>query len=173
MKTASRVFSLFGSSLLSMAAAAAGPTITELSFVQNPESRVAAVSFTLGAESIVTLDVQTNGVSIGWRNYRAGIAGCAFGKINPAGAYRLEWKPWETWTDAPRSLPSNSVKAVITAWSPDNTPDYMDIDLTSASNITYYVSEEDLPYAVTNDIYKTKHLLMKRIHCANRQWTKG
>ena len=157
----------------SMAAVAAVPAVTELVFVQNPQTHVAAVMFTLGAESVVTLDVQTNGVSIGWRNFRSGVTGCALGKVNPAGTYRLEWLPWTSWTDAPKTLPSNSVTAVVTAWSPDNTPDFMDIDLTASSNVTYYVAEDDLPCAVTDEMYKTTHLLLKRLHCANRRWTMG
>ena len=171
MRFSRTAFAVFAASFAIRASSS--PTVTELAFVQDPATHVATVSFTLGESAVVTLDVQTNGVSIGWRNYREGIAGFAPGKVNPAGDYVLTWDPSETWVDAPRRLPTNSVTAVVTAWSPDNTPDFMDIDLTSASNITYYVSEEDLPYAVTNDIYKTTHLLMKRIHCANRQWTMG
>ena len=173
MSTAARSFLVFALCAASVSAAASVPTVTEHAFVQNPETHVAVVSFTLGADSIVTLDIQTNGVSIGSRNFRGGVTGCAFGKMNPAGHYRLEWRPWTTWLDAPTSFPAGAVTAVVTAWSPDNTPDFMDIDLTASSNVTYYVSEEDLPYAVTDETYKTTHLLLKRIHCANKRWTMG
>ena len=152
---------------------AALPTVTETSFVQNADTHKASVSFTLGAKSVVTLDIQTNGVSIGWRNFRGGVTGCDFGKANPAGDYLLEWEPWTTWSDAPKSIPAGSLKAVVTAWSLDNTPDFMDIDLASKSNVTYYVSEEDLPYPVTSEIFKTSHLLLKRIHAANKRWAMG
>ena len=158
---------------LALSSWAALPTVTETSFVQNADTHKASVSFTLGAKSVVTLDIQTNGVSIGWRNFRGGVTGCDFGKVNPAGNYRLEWEPWTTWSDAPKNIPAGSLKAVVTAWSMNNTPDFMDIDLTSKSNVTYYVSEEDLPHPVTSEIYKTTHLLLKRIHAANKRWAMG
>jgi formylglycine-generating enzyme required for sulfatase activity len=164
---------LSSAAIAALTCSAAAPEIIEASFTQDENTHKATVEFTLGAESIVTLDIQTNGVSIGWRNYRDGITGCNFGKANPAGTYKLEWKPWTTWIDAPRKIPAGFVKAVITAWSKDNTPDFMDVDLTSKSNVTYYVSEDDLPHPVNSEIYKTTHLLMKRIHCANRLWTMG
>lgn len=153
--------------------ASSSPTVTELAFVQDPATHVATVSFTLGESAVVTLDVQTNGVTIGWRNFREGISGCAIGKVNPAGDYVLTWNPTETWHDAPSRIPTGTVAAVVTAWSPGNTPDFMDVDLTSTSNVTYYVSEDDLPCAVTDEMYKTTHLLMKRLHCANERWTMG
>ena len=115
MKNSMRNIILSASCAASMAGVAAVPAVTEHAFVQDPQTRVAALTFTLGAESVVTLDVQTNGVSIGWRNFRGGITGCAFGRVNPAGTYRLEWMPWTTWADAPKTLPPGSVKAVVTA----------------------------------------------------------
>ena len=105
---------------------AALPTVTETSFVQNADTHKASVSFTLGAKSVITLDIQTNGVSIGWRNFRGGVTGCDLGKANPAGDYLLEWEPWTTWSDAPKRIPEGSLKAVVTAWSLDNTPDFME-----------------------------------------------
>ena len=85
MSTAARSFLVFALCAASVSAAASVPTVTEHAFVQNPETHVAVVSFTLGADSIVTLDIQTNGVSIGSRNFRGGVTGCAFGKMNPGG----------------------------------------------------------------------------------------
>ncbi len=148
--------------------------INSLSFTQNSQTHVASVGFTLTSEAVVTFDIQTNGISIGWRNFREGlVSDCAFGKVNAAGDYSVSWKPYETWLDAPRRFDVGAIKAVVTVWSPDNTPDFMDIDLTASSNVTYYVSEEDLPAAVTDERYKTTHLLLKRLHAANVEWLMG
>ena len=65
MKNSMRNIILSASCAASMAGVAAVPAVTEHAFVQDPQTRVAALTFTLGAESVVTLDVQTNGVSIG------------------------------------------------------------------------------------------------------------
>lgn len=155
------------------AASAAAPKITEATFVQDRATREATVSFKLAADAVLTLDIQTNGVSIGWRNFRGGITGCDLGKLNKAGSYTLRWTPFETWKTDVKRFAAGDIKAVITAWSPDNTPLFMDVDLTASSNVTYYVSEAELPYEVTNAIYKTTHLLMKRIRAANLRWTIG
>jgi hypothetical protein len=50
-------------------AATAEPEISALSVVQN-SSRVVTIDFTLSETAIITLDMTTNGVSIGSENFR-------------------------------------------------------------------------------------------------------
>ena len=154
--------------------ACGAPRLENYSFVQDANSGAVTVSFDLREAAVLTMDVLTNGVSIGWRNFRDGVSGANLGKVNPAGRYSLAWRPTSTWTNAPAvKIAPGGIAVEVKAWSTNNTPDYMDIDLTSTSNVTWYVSEADLPCEVTNDIYKTTHMLMKRIHAANKVWRMG
>ncbi len=150
------------------------PRLDNYSFTQDEQSGIVTISFDLRESSVLTLDVLTNGVSIGWRNFRGGFSGADIGKVNPAGSYSLVWRPMSTWkTASVGKIAPGGIAVEVKAWSTNNTPDYMDIDLSSQSNVTWYVSEEDLPYDVTNDVYKTTHMLMKRVHAANRVWRMG
>ena len=166
-------FVFSASVLASSLAFAAAPEVSELEFSQDSSTGRATVSFSLAGDAVVTFDVQTNGVSIGWRNFRPSTTGCAFGKVNPAGDYTLTWDVYDGWGANLRKIPVGGIKAVVTAWSPNNTPDFMVVDLTQSNDVTYYVDEADLPYSVTDMVYKTTHLLLKRMHCANKRWTMG
>jgi hypothetical protein len=154
--------------LSSSALFAAVPFVGECDFVQDADSGVASVSFTLAEDAVVTFDVLTNGVSIGWRNFRSGISGCKLGEVNPAGDYELKWDVYGSWGVKQLPIRAGGIKAVVTAWSPDNPPQYMDVDLTRDGGIVYYIDEADLPHPVTSSVYKTTHLLLKRIYAGNK-----
>ena len=148
----------------------AAPRISNFTFVQERSSDV-TVSFSLNESAVLTMDVLTNGVSIGWRNFRNGISGAVLNEVNPAGDYMLTWKPSETWPG--ENLAKNVVSIEVKAWSPNNTPDYMVLDLTKKGRVSYYLDEADLPLAVSDGHYKTNNLLMRRIHAANKVWSMG
>lgn len=155
-------------------AAVATPELRNYTCAQDGKSGLVTASFSLDEPAIVTMSVLTNGVPVDWRLYRDGVSGVTLNRVNPAKDYTVTWRPSDTWpSDSPSKLGAGVVTVEMRSWSPDNPPDYMDIDLTASSNVTYYVSEEDLPYAVTDDLYKTTHLLMKRMHAANRVWQMG
>ena len=154
-------------------AAVAAPSIANYAFSQDSASGLAMVSFDLEESAVLTMDVLTNGVSIGWRNFRGGVTGAALGKVNPAGHYVLSWRPMDTWLTSQTKIPPGGIAIEVRAWSTNDTPDFMDVDLTSNSNVTWYVSKADLPYEITNDIYKTTHMLMRRVHAANKVWRMG
>ena len=145
--------------------------VTGVTFHQDSMTRHVRIDYTLDAPAIVTVDFLTNGVSIGAQNFRN-----AYGDVNrlvktPAG--RIEWQP-----AAPDGWPGykitdGSFKAVVTAWATNAPPDYMAIDLNVKSNVLFYVSEDAMPAPVTNDMWKTDWLLMKRIHAANTIWRMG
>ena len=164
-------FAVFSALVLS---AAAEPRIKSFAFDQDRQAAV-TISFKLDEKAVLTMDVKTNGVSIGWRNFRDGVTGADLNRVNPAGDYTLSWNPHETWP-GDDIMKSNLVVEVKT-WSPNDTPDFMDVDLTAyasgKTNIAYYVDEADLPEAVTSDTYKTTHLLMKRMHSAHKVWMMG
>ena len=150
---------------------AAPPTISNFGFSQNKDTTEVTVTFTLEGDAILTMNVKTNGVSIGWRNFRSGVTGAKLNQCNAAGNYELKWRPVETWPGD--RLPVGELEIEMKAWSPNDPPDYLDADLTQWNSVKYYIDEDDLPYPVTDNIYKKQHLLMKRIHAANKTWLMG
>ena len=159
--------------LSSLSVFAGQPELVGFSCVQDQDRSTVSTSFTLAGDAILTVDVKTNGVSIGWRNFRTAMTGAALNRVNPAGEYTLVWDPSNSWIQPRTIFPGGVVSVEVMAWSPDNPPDWMDVDLTSVSNVAYYVTSDELPYAVSDDVYKTTHLLMRRIHAANRVWLMG
>jgi len=54
-----------------MVASYAAPSVSDVSYSQNPTSKVMKVTYTLSGEAgVPLLDIRTNGVSIGWGNLR-------------------------------------------------------------------------------------------------------
>jgi len=152
--------------LLGLSAVAA-PSVSDVTLVQGSDRRV-TVSYTLaGGPAIVTFDILTNGVSVGgqafWRSW---------GDVNRKvadGARTITWQPRE-WND--RFVVDSSVSAKVTAWALDNPPDYMAVDLGMPSNRLWYADAASVPDGVTNILYKTDKLLMRRIHAAGIVWRK-
>ena len=153
------------------AAFAESPVVSDIVLVQNPDTLAVTVTYALtGAPAIVTVDFTTNGVSIGPENERT-VGGDVNAYVEPGAVKRIFWSCDNDWPG--RRIEDGSLKAVVTAWELDNPPDYMVCDLDTTNSVNFYVSEAALPFAVTNDIYKTTHLVMRRIHAANREWCMG
>ena len=165
----------------SLFAEAVVPSVTNVGIAQDA-SRNVTISYTLAnAPAVVTFDIQTNyvdggetkWVSIGGRNID-----CYYGDgnclVTENGVRKIVWHPEKSWPD--RKIAAGGVRAVVTAWAPDNKPDYRVVDLaeTSASRVRYYVSTNDLPGGLLeNEAYRTTHLVMKRIHAKNKSFTMG
>ena len=166
MKT---LFNLTVVLLFATTALAADAIISGEPVVSQGVDRKVTVSYTLaGAPAIVTFEVFTNGVSIGGHPLWA-----SWGDVNVKvlpGNRTLFWQPRE-WND--RFVNDGSVSVKVTAHALDNPPDYMAVDLGMPSNRLWYVNAEAVPLGVTNDLYKTEKLLMRRIHAAGVRWRKG
>ena len=147
---------------------AAVPTVSNVQVAQSADRKV-TISYDLSdAPAIVTFEVFTNGVSIGGRALWA-----SYGDVNVKvlpGSRTIFWQPRE-WND--RFVNDGSISVKVTAHAFDNPPDYMAVDLGMPSNCTWYVNAEAVPFGVTNDLYKTEKLLMRRIHAAGVRWRKG
>ena len=148
---------------------AAAPSVSNVTVAQD-DTRLVTISYTLeGAGAIVTMDVLTNGVSIGRALYAN-----ATGDVNvkvPVGNRAITWQPRDTWPD--QRIRDNSLSVKLTVWALDNPPDYMCVDLTKPSTVVWYISSNDVPGGVTADIYKTDKLLMRRIHADGIRWRMG
>ena len=163
--------------LLSLSAAVslsafALPTVRtdSVTISQNTSSRVVTVNYYLENEpGIVTVDFLTNGVSIGYANISY-LSGDVNKKVE-TGPHSFTWRPDKSWPG--HVIESASVTAVVTAWSLTSPPDYMALDLSGSKEHRYYPAKEAVPFGVSNSIYKTSFLLMRKIPSANVTWWFG
>ena len=150
------------------AAAWAAPTVTVGEISMDAEARKLAIPYTLSAPAIVTAEILTNGVPIGAANHAF-----LFGDVN---AYvngtsgTVYWKPEREWCTR---LSAATVSARLTAWDRDDPPDYMVFDLSMTNKMYYYASADAVPFGVTNRIYKTDLLVMRRIHATGAEFRMG
>ena len=163
-----------------IAAAAHGavsPVIEGFSLTQDPVERVVTLSYRLtAAPAVVTLSVETNAGEGVWVKLPADVwtaAGDEFGTLQqPSDAPRtFRWKPYRSWPG--RTVPTNECRAVLTAWATNAPPDYMVVDPSGARRPHYYVTAEEVPGGVANDLYKAQYILMRRIHAAGVEWRMG
>ena len=131
------------------------------------------VSYALTEKAVITFDATTNGVPIEAKCFR-----CAEGdvfKLIPAGAGQFVWRPAN---DIPGfNISGADLKVRVKAWSVDAPPDYMVVNLatnaTTAVSVNYYECEAQLPGKVTDPVYKTAKLVMRKIPAANVTWRMG
>ena len=146
----------------------ADPQISNFSVRQDP-SRVLRVAYTLDEPAYITMEILTNGVSIGSENIKL-VTGDV-NKLVQEGNHIIEWNARRDWPDHRIDTPSFSVE--ITAWAADNPPDILDIDIANGTH-AYYQSVDALPCGgLTNDIYRTTHLVMKKVYAAGNTFHMG
>ena len=168
---------LAASLVLGSAAFAATPVATSVSARQ--EGRAVTVRYTLAAadgqtadpDCIVTFDILTNGVSIGQQNLTN-----ATGDVNrilPLGEHEISWIPRHVWPD--RRIAAADLSAEVTVWSTNAPPPYMVVNLETREigDIRYYPCAEALPGGVTNDLYKTDRLVMRRVPACGATFRMG
>ena len=165
--------------LISMIAAAAGgyafasvPVITpgSVTFRQESNRRV-VVGYDLETEAaIVTVDILTNGVSIGAANTR-GMYGDVHVKVEPGKGKKVYWTPVRAWPD--HVVTDGSMTAVVKAWATNAPPEWMVVNLDKtyagrADAVKYYVSLDQSPDGgdLADEIYKTSRIVLKRIPAA-------
>ena len=142
----------------------AAPAVSNVVMQQRPGSGLVDIWYDLLDEAaIITLGIETNGAAI--PNSRVTrLSGDVCAEFQPATGRHIVW-------DAPKDWPGNlgaDAVARITAWTPDDPPPYMVVDLTrgisgTAFPVTYY-PEDGLPHGgITNDLYKTVLLVLRRV----------
>ena len=175
---------------------ASTPEVTNVTMTQGGSGRLVTITYRLTEDAVVTLDVQTNATAnaaTGWASI-GGVAicnaqGAVWRKVTSAdadgnGNYTITWRPDLSWLDEFGNgfkIVDGCAKAVVTAWSLDNTPNYMVVDLAAANTVRYYPGVDFLPGseigqkgAVTNNIaYRTSKLLMRKIMALGVEWTMG
>ena len=156
------------------ALSAATPSIKadSVTFAQNADTRLVTIGYTLeAADAIVTMDVLTNGVSIGEENF-ANIDGDVNRRVAPGDRLAV-WHPRASWPD--HVFTNGEVSVEVCAWDVTTPPDYMVVDITyTNAPVRYYVSEKALPEGgLTNNLYRTTKLVMRRIPAKGNVWTMG
>ena len=156
---------LVAGSALSLVSA---PVVKENSVTLTQSSGLVTIGYTLeGDAGIVTVDIQTNGVSIGGQNL-AFMAGDVNKVVQP-GDRTITWKPYKAWPDHN----AENTRAVVSAWAKDAPPDYMVVSLSADNSVRYFASSNEVPYGITDDRYKTEYLLLRKIPAGNVEWRMG
>ena len=154
---------------------AATPNIdrNSVTMSQDPLTREVKISYTLsGAPGIVTVDILTNGVSIGAEHFR-NISGDVNRKVE-TGKRKIRWnRPYDAWND--HGGRDFAATAVVTAWATNSPPTYMVIDTETLlpENFRFYPNVESIPSGITNDMYKTRYLAMRRVYATGVLWRMG
>ena len=155
----------------SVALWAALPTVSGIAVSQNDDTRLVAITYTFTGDTpaIVTADILTNGVSVG---AVSALSGDVNKLLVPTGGTCTAY--WQPRIDLPGTvLDANAVTANLTVWDPASPPDYMAVDLTVTNSRTFYPSAGMVPGGVTNRLYKTDVLLMRKIPAAGAEFIMG
>lgn len=154
--------------------AVADPVVSGVSASLAANDNVYTVSYTLtGAPAIVTVNVMTNGVSIGGEHIVT-LAGDVNAPIATDGVKSFTWDVGRDW-DSP-SIGTIPVDIVVSAWTKASPPDVMVLDLVANSSapVKYYESESFLPGGLlSNADYRVNKLVMKRCHVAGDTFELG
>ena len=153
--------------LLSAVAAVIGaafaevPSVKDVTVTQSDGGCAVTIAYSLeNGPAVVTLDVLTNGVSVGSALERVS------GDVNryvDANSGTIVWRP-----DFPFASfsASGEVVARVTAWATDDTPNYMVVDLHSPSSqrLRYFEREDLLPGGLfANPEYRTTAMVFRRV----------
>lgn len=156
-----RVMSIFAAFVAVSASAA--PEITNISVSRNDAANMTTITYDLSEEAIVTVSVTAGGARLAQDAY--GEFGGDVAMIVPAGEGKaVFWK-------RPGGLAETEVK--LAAWTKADPPDYLAVDLRAARHWRFYETAGDVPYGVTNRLYKTDKLLLRKIYAAGIQWPMG
>ena len=153
---------------------AAAPVISLKTFSPDAAARQAVITYTLtGANAIVTMDVLTNGVSIGARHCRA-----VWGDVNREIAADEEVVRTLHWSYAAgfdgMKVTDRTLSVKLTAHPLSDPPRYVAICAAEPATPKYYYTSEDaLPEDVTASRWKTDWILMRRIDAAGVPWRMG
>ncbi len=167
---------LFTTAIIAAATAAmadfAVPEVSNVTISLSETSRRCTIHYDLSdAPAIVIVDICTNGVSIGDENLHYFTGDC--NKVVEPGENKVvRWQSDKSWPG--HEIVGNNVTAKVYAWALDNPPDYMVADLLAENTVNYYTSTNALPDGgLTNDVYRTDRIVMRRIHAKGETFTMG
>ena len=151
---------------------AAVPEVSNVGMSQNSDG-IVSVNYTLSnASAVITLDIQTN-VTVNsaekWVSIGGETVSRADGdvwKVVAAGTHKINWDAASNWAD--RKIPAKGIRAVVTAWALDNTPDYMAVDISAGAQKD---TQKYYPAAIYfHQVCCTKHSLLWKIYKFHRKF---
>jgi len=154
-------------------AAWAAPSVGNVSYVQGADG-VVSVSYTLSGEAAI--------VTFGARSGASELAGAALRDVAPTsgcwkvlqpGTHTIWWRP-----HAQLAADMAAVSVTVQAWSTENPPPVMVVDLASATaaadRVRYYPSLDHLPGGLLeNAAYRTSKLVFKKVMGVGATWQMG
>lgn len=172
----SKVITAVAGSVIAFGLHAEMPVIPQESVVfnQNSNSRLVTISYELQeAPAIVTVDILTNGVSIGEQNFTT-IHGDVNKLVQPGQNKLIFWQPDKEWPGY--KFRNGEVSVIVKGWDKGRPPNYLVVDLmTENAEPRYYVSEKALPNGglSNREEYLKNKLVMRRIPAAGVTWKMG
>ena len=156
---------------LGMGTLAAMPSIQDGSVTLSQDaSRKVTIAYTLENEpAIVTVDILTNGVSVGGSCLQT-LTGDVNKRVT-TGARTIFWQPHLDMPDA--VVAAGETRAVVTAWAVGAPPDYMAVSLVATNAVRYYADRFAVLGGDTNDMYKTDWMLFRKIPAAGVKYRMG
>jgi len=143
-------------------------------FNQSSRSRLVSISYELQeAPAIVTVDILTNGVSIGEENFTS-IRGDVNRLVQPGANKLIFWEADKDWPGY--KFRNGEVSVIVKGWDKGRPPNYMVVDLTTDhAEPRYYVSEKALPDGglANREVYLKDKIVMRRIPAAGVTWKMG
>lgn len=163
-------FCLLVAALAGLSVFAEAPIVSNVRMSQDTESPAVFISYDLdGADAIITLDVTTNGVSVGGKALRR-VAGAVNRKVETGTGLKIVWRPD---VSCPNALLSDRAVAKVSVWTEANPPNYMVVSLDGLKDLAYYENEDSLPDGIGSDVYRTTKIVMRRIPAKGIVWRMG
>ncbi len=146
-------------------------TVSDVTVNFDDNARMMTIGYTLaGDPAVVTVDILKDGASIGAAKF-ADVAGDVNGVVKP-GARTISWRPERLWPE--QKFDTACFTAKVSAWATNTPPPYLVVWITEEKGkVRYYASEDALPGGITDDVYRTKRLVMARIPAAGVTWRMG
>ena len=171
--------------LLTISAVGNAADVPEVSnvIVSQAADRLVTITYNLSATpAVVTLDIETNcvvdvsttnWVSIGGANIQK-VSGDVWKRVE-IGSRSIYWHADISWPD--HKIVDGGIRAVVTAWALDNTPNYMVVDIAASAKANtqhYYPSVDFIPGGLLGrDDYRTTSIVMRKIMAKGVAWTMG
>ena len=159
-----------GATSPTLGAALATPEIENVSLVRNANTHLVTISYDLSEDAIVTAQVFTNGVALPHAAY-GNMGGKVHRVVKQGTGHQIWWNPPTREVDA--LVAGGGAEVKLSAWAKDDPPDYLAIDLLATNCWRFYVTAEDVPLGVTNRLYKSSKMLMRKIYAKNITWPAG